>query len=211
MKKVIVLVLLTLTLTACGKHSHDSVPVYISSVATPTDEVKRIVDEENAKRLLSSTLPLTPGLTCSLYTNLNNALTAFPTSLPSATLSYGYVGVFNQPDSGVTGGINILPSSIRSLYTQWYAIRCTGNIIITESKHYQFALTSDDASLLYIDNVNVVDNDGNHGSTTKYGMRALTVGVHTFRLDYMQGPAGNQSLILSDQLGNVVPSNVFYR
>jgi hypothetical protein len=202
-------VLLLLTLTACGKSS-TPLPVYNSTVTTATDEVKRIVDEENAKRLLTSTLPLTPGLTCSLHTNLSTSLTAFPVSLPTATLSYGYVGVFNQPDTSSTG-INVLPSSIRSLYTQWYAIRCSGSIIITESKYYQYALTSDDASLLYIDNVKVVDNDGNHGSTTKYGMRALTVGVHTFRLDYMQGPAGNQSLILSDQLGNVVPSNVFYR
>jgi hypothetical protein len=93
-------------------------------------------------------------------------------------------------------GINVLPPAIRAIHTQWYALRCTGYIAITFTDYYRFDLSSDDASLLYLDNVKVVDNDGNHGTQLRSGMRLLRKGVHSIRLDYMSGPGGGQSLIL---------------
>lgn len=217
MNKLIILTTVIAIVTGCGKlHSTQTkevlVPttVYQPTPVTPVDEVQAVVDEENAYRLKVGTLPLAQGLTCSLYTNLSNALVAFPTSLPSATATYVYKGVFDQPDVSASLGLNILPPSLRSLYLSWFAVRCTGQIVITESDYYRFDLTSDDASLLYLDNVLLVDNNGNHGATLKSGTKMLRRGVHAFRLDYMQGPAGNQALMLYSG-SSPVSASLFYR
>lgn len=210
--KTLLLIAIIPFIIACGKKVETkTVTQYVSTTSTPiVDEVARLISEENEYRFRAGQTNLTSGLTCSLYTNLSTALTAFPTSLPSATLTYGYIGAFNQPNTGVAGGINILPANVRALHTSWYAIRCSGYIAVVNSDYQLFNLTSDDASLLYINNVKVVDNNGNHGSITRSGSVLLKRGVHSFRLDYMQGPAGNQSLILENQSG-IVPSGLFFR
>lgn len=201
-----------LTLTSCGKDCPTSVKEYVTAPVVQTDAIQRVVDDENRYRASVGQLPLTEGLTCSTYINLSNTLTAFPTSLPSANITYKYVGVFNQPNTNVNVGLNILPPAVRMqpAYMQWFAVRCSGFIVITDDNYYSYELTSDDASLLYINNVKVVDNNGNHGAQERTGFRQLRRGVHSFRLDYMQGPAGNQALILKSS-GVIVPANVFVR
>ena len=71
---------------------------------TITQLVNDIVEDENDYRLSLGQLPLTPGITCSLYNLLNGATptppqpqpSLFPTSLPSATATFTYKGSFNQ-------------------------------------------------------------------------------------------------------------------
>ena len=62
------------------------------------------------------------------------------------------------------------------------AHRYTGFLSITEADLYQFALTSDDGSKLWIDGQLVVDNDGLHGPTQMLGSIALARGLHSFEL-----------------------------
>lgn len=196
----------------CAKENTSVVKEYIPTPVVQTDEVQRVLDEENHYRAMMGQANLSGGLTCSTYINLSNSLTAFPTSLPSANATFKYVGVFNQENSSASTGLNVIPPALRtqSAYLQWYAIRCSGYIVVTDDDYYSFELTSDDASNLYIANVKVVDNDGNHSAVTKTGYKSLRRGVHAFRLDYMQGPAGNQALILKSG-GVLVPANVFVR
>lgn len=68
-------------------------------------------------------------------------------------------------------------------------------MVFGDSNWHQFSLTSDDGSLLSI-NGSLINNDGNHGSTTKVASKLFQKGVYSFTLQYMQGPGGNQSLIL---------------
>lgn len=214
MFKLFTTVLITgMMLTACGKDKVGPtvyVPVQtLKEVTSDSSSISSIVAEENEYRLGLGQVPLAPGLTCSLYTNLSTALTLFPTSLPSATATFSYLGVFNQPNSPASDGLNVLPPALR-IYSSWYAIRCSGQIVVTHSDYIKFEVESDDATNLYIDNVKVVNNDGNHGMVQASGTKYLKRGIHTFRLDYMQGPGGGQGLIVTSG-GSVVPSNVFYR
>lgn len=196
-----------LLLTACGSNTHrvetvtQTQTVYQAPTPTTQDAINSVVNEVNNSRTKQGQLPLAPGLVCTLHVNLSNALTAFPTVLPTAIRTWTYVGDIAQADSNVSEGLNLIPSAIRSLYIQWFAVRCTGQLIVTTADDYSFSLRSDDASLLYLDGTAVgniaVNNDGLHGPSTVTNGKFLIQGLHAFRLDYMQGPGGSQSLQLN--------------
>jgi len=190
-----------------------TVIVEVPAAPVPLTEVQSMIADENDYRLSLGQLPLTSGLTCSLYNVANGATPTppmpqpanFPTSLPSATSTFTYKGVFNQA-SGT--GSQILPSAIRGLYVNWFAIRCQGSIVITDSGWHNFQTESDDASMLYIDNVLVVDNNGQHGMQVRQGAKQLHSGVHTFRLDYLAGN-GPSGLIVNMDGGNLASELLF--
>lgn len=205
---IVFILVASLFVSACGKK--DNVQYVVSTVTTTVDEVARVVSEVNAARTLQGQAPLVPGLVCSLYNNTGSGgvfpvgSSAFPTSLPTAVTSFVYFGDINQPDSSVNDGLNILPSALRSLYTQWYAVRCTGQLVIPEPGYYSFSLRSDDAGMLYINNTLMTGLNTVHSPTTTTGARFLNRGIHTFRLDYMQA-GGTQALQLN------VPGSQLYR
>ncbi len=72
---------------------------------------------------------------------------------------------------------------------RWY-----GNITIpgtgTAAVPINFATTSDDGSMLYVDGNPVVFNDYNQGATQQTGLANLTTGVHTIDVEYYQGGGG---------------------
>ena len=53
-----------------------------------------------------------------------------------------------------------------------------------------FATTSDDGSMLYIDGNAVVDNNNFQAATQATGIADLTPGVHTIDVEYYQGGGG---------------------
>lgn len=61
-----------------------------------------------------------------------------------------------------------------------------GYIDVAQKGIYNFLLSSDDGSRLWIDNQLVIDNDGLHANTEKEGRIALQKGYHVFRLAYFQ-------------------------
>ena len=65
-----------------------------------------------------------------------------------------------------------------------------GQIHIPSSGDYTFFTTSDDGSLLYINNQLVVDNDGDHGPMTRSGNIELKKGMHTFKVEYFENIGG---------------------
>ncbi len=89
----------------------------------------------------------------------------------------------------------------------------TSYLLIDESGPYRFTLSSDDGSVLYIDGVKVVDNDGSHSGTIKYGFIGLEKGYHHLQLHYFEDYSG-QSLNLtygSMSLGEqAIPSNKLF-
>jgi hypothetical protein len=80
--------------------------------------------------------------------------------------------------------------------SEWFAIDYTGNFWIEKPGKYEFALSSDDGSKLYIDDKRVIDNDGLHGMLTQFGAVTLKNGVHKIRISYFQGPRFHLGLIL---------------
>lgn len=71
-----------------------------------------------------------------------------------------------------------------------YALRFEAVLGIETEGQYTFELTSDDGSLLFIDDKLVVNNDGIHAPQTKGGKAKLTKGVHKVVIGFMQGGGG---------------------
>lgn len=213
MFKVLIGLVIVMSLTACGKDIHYVDRVVTETVevpATKVPEIDKVVSEENIYRTAVGQPLLSKGLKCSIYKPSGTPASIAAASLGSAQVTYTYEGTFNQLDSSASTGLNIIPEGLRGLYTSWFVVRCEGVLIITETKNFTFDLASDDGSVLYLDGSKLIDNDGNHAVVNKSALKLLRRGVHSFRLDYMQGPAGNQALILKMN-GELVSSQVLYR
>ena len=67
----------------------------------------------------------------------------------------------------------------------------TGYVNVTSTNVYQFYVTSDDGSKLYLGNTLVMNNDGSHGmiegATALIGLKA---GKHLVRIEYFEGGGG---------------------
>lgn len=79
---------------------------------------------------------------------------------------------------------------------EWFAIDYTGRFWIDKAATYRFELTSDDGARLYIDDAEIIDNDGQHPPQEKTGLVELTAGVHRLRVSYFQGPRFHVALVL---------------
>lgn len=209
----LVLSSLLMVLVGCGSDGMERVNQPATEVVnlTPEEEsiVDRIVESENTLRLSKGQSILTKGLTCSLY-NLNNTR---PSTIPSnpgnAIATFVYQGSFNQQNTDINAGLNILPNGLRQTYKQYYMVRCVGFLVMETSYYPSFYLTSDDGSKLWVDNVLVVNNDGLHSETTVVGTKHVQEGLRPFKLEYMQA-AGRQTLKLEDEFG-VIASGRFFR
>lgn len=71
-----------------------------------------------------------------------------------------------------------------------FAVLFTAKVNIAEAGNYRFELGSDDGSRMYLDGDLVIDNDGSHTLTTKYGNKELSVGVHEIRIEYFEDCEG---------------------
>jgi len=67
-----------------------------------------------------------------------------------------------------------------------FAARWFGGLKVVEAGKYTFNTRSDDGSVLLIDGIHVVDNDGHHGMETKSGSLDLESGVHAIDLRYIE-------------------------
>ncbi len=74
-----------------------------------------------------------------------------------------------------------------------FAMEFTGYIKIDQSGIYDFYVNSNDGSILYIDDILIVNNDGVHGSTERKGKLKLDAGLHSIKLHYFDG-GGSQTL-----------------
>ena len=87
-----------------------------------------------------------------------------------------------------------------------FGVEFTGYIRIPDKRIYDFILTSDDGSKLYIGDREVVDNDGFHPAKEVSGQVALKEGLHPFKLEFIEG-GGGYSLELEyiNQAGERMP------
>jgi hypothetical protein len=79
---------------------------------------------------------------------------------------------------------------------EWFAIDYNGQFRVQVPARYQFRLTSDDGSKLFIDSKLVIDNDGTHAARMKEGSIRLAPGKHTIEVQYFQGPRYEVALVL---------------
>lgn len=126
---------------------------------------------------------LTQGLRGNIYFLPANTarLPDFSTMQPQFAIVSANLDIPNRPwDTGFPG---------LSDRFEWFGIRFDGQILVPLDGAYQFQLSSDDGSILYIDDVKIIDNDSTHAVTTVSGPTIqLTAGAHKIRVDYFQGP-----------------------
>jgi alpha-L-fucosidase len=116
-----------------------------------------------------------PGISYKYYQPENNInlVHSFETNL----VSIGIVGVI---------------SVAKKQRTDKFAFEFSGYIRIDKDAVYDFFTASDDGSKLFIDEEEVVDNDGDHGTVEKSGRAALKKGYHKIKVLYFDSGGGNE-------------------
>lgn len=102
----------------------------------------------------------------------------------TGALASGQVGNFN---------VDALQNAVDPGDTDTYSIRYNGYIQIATAGSYTFFTSSDDGSKLFIDGVQIVNNDGNHGVQERQGTVTLTTGLHQLGVLFFEN-TGGQSL-----------------
>ena len=95
-----------------------------------------------------------------------------------------------------------------------FGVAWTGFLSIPQDGAYTFTLTSDDGSVLRINDAVVVDNDGPHGAVAKSGTALLKAGTYKFYLAWFD-QGGANSLKVEMEGPNVpkapIPASWFWR
>ena len=105
------------------------------------------------------------------------------------------------------------PGNNNNVEARWYGyitIPGTG----TAPVPINFATTSDDGSMLYIDGNAVVNNNNFQGATQATGLAYLTPGLHTIDVEYYQGGGGATMDVQWDPTGGTnfvdIPNSAFH-
>jgi predicted alpha/beta superfamily hydrolase len=103
--------------------------------------------------------------------------------------------------------------SIRPGKNEFFGVNFSGFLDITKDDIYNFFLLSDDGSKLFIDNNEIINNDGLHGNLEVRNQVYLQKGKHSFSVLFFQ-KAGGMELILSysskEITKQVIPDSVYY-
>ena len=86
-------------------------------------------------------------------------------------------------------------------------------IKITENGVYRFQNFSDDGSRLYVDGIEVVDNDGVHKTRRREAKIALDVGYHELRVIYFEDYMGQELEVgfsSRDIMESLIPNEILY-
>lgn len=79
--------------------------------------------------------------------------------------------------------------------TDRFALRAKGDIVVEEGGVYDFRVGGDDGAVLFVNGIEVVDNDGLHGFRNRDGQVELEPGRHEIELRYFEN-AGRAGLKL---------------
>lgn len=126
--------------------------------------------------------------------------------------SYKVMPNFSTISPNKTGTVSNFDISVANR-TEVFAVNFTGYIDVPSDGLYTFYTGSDDGSMLYIDNVLVVNNDGLHGAVEKSGQIGLMAGKHTISVQFFQG-TGYKTLQVSyggpGFTRRIIPASVLY-
>lgn len=118
-----------------------------------------------------------------------------------------------QESSPVKQGVTGKVSTEVKQRKEKYGLVFEGYIYTEGSAGFTFFTASDDGSILLIDDKEIVNNDGNHGSTEKEGRCLLEKGYHKIKLLYFDSGGGNSLSFSYQPFGQPkaeVPLSVLY-
>ncbi len=87
--------------------------------------------------------------------------------------------------------ITSLPGLIAGNGEENYGLTFDGYILIPENGMYNFSLSSDDGSIMHLDDQMVINNDGLHSLLELNYNTALSKGYHKIKISYFQGSGGS--------------------
>ena len=96
------------------------------------------------------------------------------------------LGLIKPVHSGIIGNFSI-KSAPRESY---FGYRFKGWIHVPSEGLYRFYLKSNDGSRLYIDDEELIENDGNHAMVEEVGLTCLKTGYHRIEIKYIQCGGG---------------------
>lgn len=79
---------------------------------------------------------------------------------------------------------------------EYFGLNINFKLNIEKAGEYKFWLNSDDGSILLIDGVKLIDNDGRHGARSRDAKINMTKGAHEMNIRYFQGPRKSIALEL---------------
>jgi hypothetical protein len=127
---------------------------------------------------------------------------------PKAGIAYKYYEPSKNIDmvSSFTG--NLVTSGVAEMIDvskkqrkDKFAFQFEGYIKIAKDDFFTFFTVSDDGSKLFIDDVEAVNNDGDHGTVEKSGRAALKKGFHKIKVTYFDSGGDNTLKVLMESEG----------
>lgn len=140
-------------------------------------------------------------------------------SKPQPGIAYKYFEPVGKADMGAVNGtvtasgIADVISLLNKKRADKFAFEFNGYIKIEKDGIYTFFTNSDDGSKLFIDEEEVVNNDGDHGSLEKNGKAALKKGFHKIKVLYFDSGGGNALKVLLQPEGGkkeTVPASLLF-
>jgi hypothetical protein len=92
-----------------------------------------------------------------------------------------YTDTFNVPERQYVEGFPGVTGR-----SSWFMVDYRGSFGVRQDGTYKFHLYSDDGAYLYVDGALVIENDGKHEPTSRWGSIDLKTGRHQLKLLYAQ-------------------------
>lgn len=165
-----------------------------------------VVAEYNEQRAAVGQELIQQGLACTLYT-VPNSTTAITGAVLTTVGTWGYAGNFNFANGNSSPGLGLLPSTLQSIYSSYYIVKCSGLFIVAASGFYGFDLSSDDGAIVALNGA-FLTNDGVHAVSTVSGAKYLARGVYSFSLSYLD--IGGSHALMFKSGGVAVSAEHFY-
>ncbi|MGB8195209.1 MAG: alpha-L-fucosidase [Chitinophagaceae bacterium] len=117
---------------------------------------------------------------------------------PQPGISYKYYEPDGKIDMNVFHSVKTVKTGIADIISvnekhrpDKFAFLFEGYVKIDKDGAYTFFISSDDGSKLFLDDTEIIDNDGDHGSVEKSGKAFLKKGYHKIKVMYFDSGGGN--------------------
>jgi len=191
-------------------------PIVSSAVYTKSFTLEKSATIK-VKSFLANALP---GATSQLYVMRYEWMKAVTVKKASPGISYQYfepsgkidINAVHSTVAAKAGVTNEISEKVRQRKEK-YALLFEGYIKIMNDGKYHFFTVSDDGSKLFIDDIETVNNDGEHGSLEQSGIAVLKKGYHKIRVVYFDSGGGNELKVLWQPEGGSkesIPENILF-
>lgn len=186
----ILLTLIILLLTACGRQ-FDTTVAYYNEVPTSSSNI-----------------------TCTVYDLSSMNFSKIPDfdTIPSLKIGQIKVDQLDALDTNNTQQFSKFENTFASTLVEKFGLSCIAKLQVNIAGTHKFSLSSDDGSRLFINGIKVIDNDNLHGTTMVESNVNLSAGISTIKVEYFQNMGSKSLMLLWKEPGGIstiIPNNRF--